>query len=40
MGRKNKKKHFTLPLLINVVSGSFIIIKHDNRIDERVYTIV
>ena len=37
---KIKKKHFTLPLFINVVAGSLIIIIHKNRKDERVYTIV
>ena len=37
---KIKKKHFTLPLFINVVARSGIIIKHKNRKDERVYTIV
>jgi hypothetical protein len=31
MGRKNKKKHLTLPLFIKVVAGSLIIIKHKNR---------
>jgi len=37
---KKKRHNFTFPLFINVAAGSVIIIKHKNRKDKRVDTIL